>query len=88
MRGGHACVVLDRTPEDGFSTLAGEGATGASSHEDLVKKLQRPRTILIMLPAAVVDPTIQMLHPKLERDDVIIDGGNTHYHDDIARGGA
>ena len=84
MRGGHACVVLDRTPEV-VSTLAGEGATGASSHEDLVKKLQRPRTILIMLPAAIVDPTIAMLHPKLERDDVIIDGGNTHYHDDIAR---
>jgi 6-phosphogluconate dehydrogenase len=84
MRGGHACVVLDRTPEV-VSTLVGEGATGAASHEDLVKKLQRPRTILIMLPAAIVDPTIQMLHPKLERDDVIIDGGNTHYHDDIAR---
>jgi 6-phosphogluconate dehydrogenase len=84
MRGGHACVVHDRAPEV-VSTLVGEGATGASSPEDLVRKLQRPRTILLMLPAAAVDAAIQALHPRLERDDVIIDGGNTHYHDDIAR---
>ena len=84
MRGGHACVVHDRAPEV-VSTLVGEGATGASSPEDVVRKLERPRAILLMLPAAAVDAAIAALHPRLERDDVIIDGGNTHYHDDIAR---
>jgi len=84
MRGGHACVVYDRS-HDVVSGLAGEGATPAYSPEELIKNLERPRTIIIMLPAAAVDSTIQALHPKLERDDVIIDGGNTHYHDDIAR---
>ena len=84
MRGGHACVVYDRS-HDVVSTLAGEGATPAYSPEELTKKLERPRSIIIMLPAAAVESMIQTLHPKLERDDVIIDGGNTHYHDDIAR---
>ena len=84
MRSGHACVVHDRS-HDVVTALGGEGATPAFSPEELVKKLERPRIILIMLPAAAVDGMIQTLHPMLVRDDVIIDGGNTHYHDDIAR---
>ncbi len=84
MRGGHACVVYNRSrgPVD---ALAGEGATGASSLADFVKKLERPRAICLMVPAAFVDATIAELEPLLAEGDTIIDGGNSHYHDDIAR---
>src|SRR3954469_21849804 len=86
MRGGHTCVVQDVSADTGAG-LAKEGATGSSSIEDFLKKLSPPRTVCLMVPAAVVDSIIDKLIPHLQRDDVIIDGGNSHYHDDIARAG-
>jgi 6-phosphogluconate dehydrogenase len=86
MRGGHACVVQD-VSADTVAGLAKEGATGSSSIEDFLKKLSPPRTLCLMVPAAIVDSIIDKLVPHLQRDDVIIDGGNSHYHDDIARAG-
>jgi 6-phosphogluconate dehydrogenase len=86
MRGGHTCVVQD-VSADAVAGLAKEGATGSSSIEDFVKKLSPPRTVCLMVPAAIVDSIIDKLVPHLQRDDVIIDGGNSHYHDDIARAG-
>jgi 6-phosphogluconate dehydrogenase len=84
MRDGHACVVQDVSP-DSVAGLAKEGATGSSSIADFLKKLSTPRTVCLMVPAAIVDSIIDKLLPHLDRDDVIIDGGNSHYHDDIAR---
>src|ERR1700722_13431404 len=84
MKAGHRCVVYNRHPEP-VQALVKEGALGAASLEDFVKKLKLPRTIWMMVPAAVVDSTLQTLLPLLERDDVIIDGGNSYYHDDIRR---
>ena len=84
MRGGHDCVVFDRA-QDAVKSLAGEGATGASSLADFVNKLKSPRAICMMVPASVVDPVLAELEPLLDRDDAVIDGGNSHYHDDIAR---
>jgi len=83
-RGGHTCVVFDRSRE-AVDALAKDGAKGASSLADFVKKLARPRAICLMVPAAFVDASIAELEPLLEKDDTIIDGGNSHYHDDIAR---
>ena len=83
-RGGHTCVVYDRSRE-AVDALAKDGATGASSLADFVKKLEKPRAICLMVPAAFVDASIAELEPLLEKDDTIIDGGNSHYHDDIAR---
>jgi 6-phosphogluconate dehydrogenase len=84
MRGGHKCVVYDRAP-DAVAALAKEGATGAASLSEFVKKLDKPRAMCLMVPAAYVDASIEELAGLLERDDTIIDGGNSHYHDDIAR---
>jgi 6-phosphogluconate dehydrogenase len=84
MRGGHTCVVQD-VSADAVAGLAKEGATGSSSIEEFLKKLSTPRTVCLMVPAAIVDSIIDKLVPHLDRDDVIIDGGNSHYHDDIAR---
>lgn len=84
IRGTHECVVHDVSAE-AVAGLGSEGATGASSLEDFVSKLTKPRTICLMLPAAIVDTMIDELVPHLNKDDVIIDGGNSHYHDDIAR---
>jgi len=84
MRAGHDCVVQDVSAGT-VDGLAREGATGSSSIEDFLKKLSTPRTICLMVPAAIVDSVIDKLEPHLDRDDVIIDGGNSHYHDDIAR---
>lgn len=84
MRDGHRCVVYDVNP-DAVSALAAEGAVGASSLEDFVAKLERPRAMWLMLPAAIVDPTLEKLLPLLEPDDVVIDGGNSYYRDDIVR---
>ena len=84
MRGGHSCVVQD-VSADAVAALAQEGAAGSSSIEDFVKQLSKPRAICIMVPAAIVDAIIDKLAPHLDRDDVVIDGGNSHYHDDIAR---
>ncbi len=84
MRNNHQCVVYDRSAE-AVASLAKDGAVGASSLADLVKRMDRPRAICLMVPAAFVDSSIDELAPLLEKDDVIIDGGNSHYHDDIAR---
>jgi 6-phosphogluconate dehydrogenase len=84
MRGGHTCVAYARS-RDSVATLAGEGATPAYTVEELVAKLAAPRSICMMIPAAAVDATIDMLLPRLERGDTLIDGGNSNYQDDIAR---
>jgi 6-phosphogluconate dehydrogenase len=84
MRDGHRCVAYDRTPAT-VSQLEGEGATGANSFQEFVAKLDKPRTAWLMLPAAVVGPTLDQLVPLLEPGDVVIDGGNSYYLDDIAR---
>ena len=84
MRGGHACVVYDRVP-DAVGALVKEGATGASSLAEFVQKLERPRAFCLMVPAAFVESTLDALLPLLDKDDVVIDGGNSHYHDDITR---
>jgi 6-phosphogluconate dehydrogenase len=84
MRGGHDCVVYDRSP-DAISALESEGATGGATLEEFVAKLDTPRSICIMVPAAVVDATLESLVPLLEADDTVIDGGNSYYRDDIVR---
>ena len=84
MRDGHHCVAYDRNP-DVVKSLAGEGATGAESLADFVDKLDKPRNIWIMVPAGVVESTLEQLRPLLQHDDVIIDGGNSYYRDDIVR---
>jgi 6-phosphogluconate dehydrogenase len=84
MRDGHHCVAYDRNP-DAVKSLAGEGADGANSLEEFVGKLARPRNIWIMVPAGVVEQTLTALVPLLDADDVVIDGGNSYYRDDITR---
>jgi 6-phosphogluconate dehydrogenase len=84
LRAGQECVVFDVSPK-AVEALAREKAVGASSPEDLVKKLERPRTVWMMVPAAVVDGTIADLLPHLDADDVLVDGGNSYYVDDIRR---
>ena len=85
-KAGHDCVVYD-VHADAVQTLAREGATGTTSLAAFVKALARPRAVWLMVPAAVVDETLRALLPLLEADDVVIDGGNSHYHDDIRRAG-
>ena len=82
--GGHDCVVFDMSPK-AVDELVKEKATGAASLADFAKKLQKPRTVWLMVPAAVVDKTISDLLPHLEPGDVLIDGGNSYYIDDIRR---
>ena len=82
--GGHACVVFDRSPK-AVEALGKEKALGASSLADFVAKLAKPRAVWLMVPAAVVDQTIAGLGPLLERGDILIDGGNSYYVDDIRR---
>ena len=84
MHAGHECVVHD-VSVDAIGTLEAEGATGAETMEDFVAKLAAPRAICVMVPAAVVDPTLERLVPLLEADDVVIDGGNSYYRDDLRR---
>src|SRR5262252_5824154 len=81
---GHECVVYDRSPQ-AVNDLVKEKAVGASSLADLVKKLKKPRAIWLMVPAAVVDKAIADLLPLLEAGDILIDGGNSYYVDDIRR---
>jgi 6-phosphogluconate dehydrogenase len=84
IRDGHTAVVHDRAPA-AIDALVKEGATGAASLQEFVNKLQTPRAVWLMVPAAVVDASIASLRPLLSRGDIIIDGGNSHYQDDIAR---
>jgi len=84
MRGGHQCIAFDMN-QDNVKQLAGEGATGASSLDDFVKKLNAPRAIWMMVPAGVVDETVHALGSRLQRGDMLIDGGNSYYIDDIRR---
>jgi len=84
LKGGHQCVVFDRSPQ-AVTELAQEKAVGTSSLADLVKNLEKPRAVWLMVPAAVVDHTIADLLPSLEADDILIDGGNSYYVDDIRR---
>jgi 6-phosphogluconate dehydrogenase len=84
MRDGHRCVAYDVNP-DVVKSLAAEGATGAESLADFVAKLETPRSIWIMVPAGIVDATLEQLKPLLAADDVVIDGGNSYYRDDITR---
>jgi 6-phosphogluconate dehydrogenase len=81
---GHDCVVFDHHPEN-VEPLESVGAKGGGTLEEFVELLDRPRAIWLMIPAAVVDTTLAQLVPLLEGDDVIIDGGNSYYHDDIRR---
>src|SRR6202161_1018987 len=83
-KNGHQCVIFDRTPAT-VAALAKEGPTGASSIDDFIKKLNKPRAIWLMVPAAVVDGTLHELSSKLDVGDIIIDGGNSYYIDDIRR---
>ena len=84
IKGGHECVVFDMSPNM-VQELAKEKAVGAASLADLVKKMQKPRAVWLMVPAAVVDKTIADLLPSLEPGDILIDGGNSYYVDDIRR---
>ena len=84
LRAGHHCVVYDLQPE-AVQTLVKEGAIGTTSLEDFASQLKKPRAAWMMVPAAVVDPTLKNLIPLLDRDDVVIDGGNSFYQDDIRR---
>src|SRR5438034_2517378 len=84
LRGGHECVVFDMSPK-AVEELVQEKAVGAADLKDFVKKLERPRALWLMVPAAVVDKTISELLPYLEAGDTLIDGGNSYYVDDIRR---
>ncbi len=84
MRGGHSCVVYDRLPQ-AVQGLAGEGATGSQSLDHLVEQLAVPRVVWLMVPAGVVDATLDDLLPKLSAGDIVVDGGNSYYRDDLAR---
>ena len=83
-KNGHNCVVYDRSAET-VKQLSAEGSVGAASLDEFVKKLQKPRAIWLMVPAAVVDATLHELAGKLESGDIVIDGGNSYYIDDIRR---
>ena len=84
IKGGHSCAVFDMSPK-AVEELTKEKAVGAASLADLVKKLAKPRAVWLMVPAAVVDKTIADILPHLENGDILIDGGNSYYVDDIRR---
>jgi len=84
LKGGHECVVFDMSPK-AVNELVQEKAVGSSSIRHLVAKLEKPRTVWLMVPAAVVDKTIAELLPNLEAGDILIDGGNSYYVDDLRR---
>ena len=87
MNDGHTAVVYDRSP-DSVKALAGEGAVGGDSMEDFVAKLDKPRAVWVMIPAAVTGSVVEQLAGLLEPGDIIIDGGNTNYREDIERAAA
>src|SRR5271166_4014696 len=78
MRGGHQCVVFDNNPAS-VQALVKEGATGAKSQDDFLAKLQPPRAVWLMVPVAVVEHILPGLASRLQKDDIVIDGGNSHY---------
>src|SRR6478609_11674052 len=84
MRAGHTCVAFDVFPES-VEKMAAEGATGAKSLEDFVAKLTGPRVVWMMVPAGNVDSTIEQIAPLLSPGDILIDGGNSFYRDDVER---
>jgi 6-phosphogluconate dehydrogenase len=84
LKGGHQCVVFDRSAK-AVQELTQDKAVGASSLADFVKKLEKPRAVWLMVPAAVVDASIAELRPLLEQGDILIDGGNSYYIDDLRR---
>src|ERR1700738_3448382 len=84
LNGGHECVVYDMSPK-AVEELVKEKATGSGSLVELIKKLKKRRPVWLRVPAGVVDKTIADLLPHLERDDILIDGGNSYYIDDIRR---
>src|SRR5271165_5345593 len=84
LKADHKCVVFDMSPK-AVEELVKEKAAGASSPQDFVKKLDKPRAIWLMVPAGVVDKTIAGLLPHLEAGDTLIDGGNSYYVDDLRR---
>ena len=85
MRGGHECVVFDLNP-DNVKQLVGEGATGSSSLDDFISKLNKPRAVWIMVPAGdATEKTVSDLAAKMEAGDTIIDGGNSYFKDDARR---
>ena len=84
MRGGHEVVAHDRSP-DAVLALVKDGASGAGSLEDLVQRCRSPRAICLMVPAGAVESALASLAPLLSANDIVIDGGNSHYHDDIER---
>ena len=87
IKGGHECVAYDRSA-DAVKTVAGYGAQGAASLKELVQGLKPPRAVWIMVPAGLVDSVIQELKPLLQSGDVLIDGGNSNYRDDVRRAAA
>src|SRR5436190_2243775 len=84
LKGGHECVVFDMSPK-AVAELVSEKAVGSASLAEFVKKLAKPRAVWLMVPAGVVDPSIADLLPHLEAGDILIDGGNSYYIDDIRR---
>jgi 6-phosphogluconate dehydrogenase len=84
LHAGHQCLVYDRAP-DPIKDLEAKGAKGFTILPDFVAALSKPRIVWLMLPAAVVDPVLQSLLPLLDQGDIIVDGGNSYYHDDIRR---
>jgi 6-phosphogluconate dehydrogenase len=86
MKAGHTCVVYD-THADPVEALKAKGAKGTTELKEFIGMLAKPRAVWMMLPAAAVDPVLATLVPHLEKDDIVIDGGNSYYHDDIRRAG-
>src|ERR1700739_4795750 len=84
LRGGHQCVIFDMSPK-AVNELVQEKAAGSSSLHEFVTKLEKPRAVWLMVPAAVVENTIAELLPHLDAEDILIDGGNSYYVDDIRR---
>jgi len=84
LKGEHDCVVYDRNAE-AVATLVHEGASGAGSVEEFASRLAKPRVVWLMVPAAATDATLAAIEPHLEPGDIVVDGGNSYYHDDLRR---
>ena len=86
IKAGHECVVYD-SHSAVVQKMIGKGAIGMTALPEFVKRLGKPRAVWLMVPAAVVDPVLAEITPLLEAGDIVIDGGNSYYHDDIRRAG-